>query len=499
MNKHITYTLTLLFSLLPFNVFAQQERDILYEIERTLEVFTSDLNNTSLDTDGFKKSLDKFSQYGPQMEPRVFTHNGIRPGSFTRWVEAYITDSLLCMPVTHTFDVSHGTLRKVSNDKDDRRYSVDVLMSWEYVDQDGNIVTRRSPVSFTIIYTRNEKWVQIMETNGRWPSLKQQYGTALDYAQELYRQKKYEQSLEIYRLLADKENAEARYRLGNFYYSGDCGVPQDAVTAVYWYRKAAKQGHPDAQTSLAVLYHRGEGGLSKDFEQAVLLLMKAVVQGNECAMSNLGTYYMEGKGGLPKDTLAAFMLFQRSGNQRNHVAQYKLGLLYETGLSFLAQDLGKAYGCYAKAADSDYAPAQYKLGYFYENGFGGLSRNPSKAVEYYIKSANQDNVDAQYMLGHHHYTGQCSLSMNKEEGLKWLEKAAGQDHTEALYELSIHYLHQKDFWSPLKALYYWVIFCWHAYTLQTIVVSLILIGLSIFWYNKHPFKFIEYLQNLLVR
>lgn len=495
MNKHITYTLTLLFCLLSFNVSAQQARDVLYEIERTLEVFSSDLNNTSLDTDGFKKSLDKFSQYGPQMEPRVFTHNGIRPGSFTRWVEAYITDSLLCMPVTHTFDVSHGTLRKVSNDKDDRRYSVDVLMSWEYVDQDGNIVTRRSPVSFTIIYTRNEKWVEIMETNGRWPSLKKQYGTALDYAQELYGQKKYEQSLEIYSLLADKGNAEAQFSLGVIYDTGDCGLSKDAVVAAGWYEKAALQGHAAAQNYLAWFHAEGEGGLTKDKKKAVEWYKKAVVQGHRLAQYNLSRYYLEGEGGLEKDTLTAFLLIQASAGQGESASLLAIGTMYETGLNFLEKNLETAYGYYVQAAEKGNAAAQYRLGYFYENGFGGLSKNPLKAIEYYTLSANQGYADAQYMLGHHHYTGQCSLSMNKEEGLKWLEKAAGQDHTEALYELSIHHLHQKDFWSPFKAFYYWLLFCWHVYTLMTIVVSLILIGLSIFWYNKHPFKFIEYLQD----
>ncbi len=61
-----------------------------------------------------------------------------------------------------------------------------------------------------------------------------------------------------YRKAAEQGHAEAQFKLGAMYFSGD-GVPQDDAGAVKWYRMAAEQGHAEAQADLAYMYENGLG------------------------------------------------------------------------------------------------------------------------------------------------------------------------------------------------------------------------------------------------
>ena len=482
--------------LLPLPMFAQQTSDVTYDIKNTLRQFSTKLNNVDLATDGFKNYIAEFRQFGPQAEPTVFMNNGVRTGSITKWVETYVMDSLLCVDVNHTFDIIEGTLQKISSGDDGHLYSIDADLTWEYLNMNGEFIKKHCSVNFHVVWVRKGKWVQITQINGRWPALNNKGKSAIHIAEEYYNKKQYEKALEIYQLLADRDNAEAQYQLGSFRNSGNCGLNVDKEAAVTWYRKAAEQGHTDAQTSLGYCYAKGIGGLSKDSRKAAFWFKKAAVQGNVVAMSNLSIYYLEGNGGLPKDTLTAFMILHNCVKQPSYRASYNLGNLYETGFSILDKDLEKARVHYEQSAQYGYAPAYYRLGYFYEKGIGGLTRNPDKAIEYYTRSANQGDADAQYILGKYHYTGQCSLSVNQEEGLEWLNEAAKQNHPEAHYELSVHYNKQGGIQSILNKYKHFYLFCFYKYTWPTIVLSILLVGILILLgYFVQP-KILEYLKKL---
>ena len=61
-----------------------------------------------------------------------------------------------------------------------------------------------------------------------------------------------------YREAAEQGHAEAQFRLGAMYFSGD-GVPRDDAGALKWYRLAAEQGHAEAKDNLAYMYENGLG------------------------------------------------------------------------------------------------------------------------------------------------------------------------------------------------------------------------------------------------
>ena len=62
---------------------------------------------------------------------------------------------------------------------------------------------------------------------------------------------------------ASHGNARAQTTLG-FMYEYGRGVPQNYVTAVYWYQRAAEQGNPDGQYQLGLMYEKGHGVSQSD-------------------------------------------------------------------------------------------------------------------------------------------------------------------------------------------------------------------------------------------
>jgi uncharacterized protein len=74
----------------------------------------------------------------------------------------------------------------------------------------------------------------------------------LEMADLAYLLKEYQQSLSIWATLAQQDNAEAQYRLGNLFYNGHA-VPIDRVRAYYWWDKAKENGSEEAGTALTEL------------------------------------------------------------------------------------------------------------------------------------------------------------------------------------------------------------------------------------------------------
>ena len=84
----------------------------------------------------------------------------------------------------------------------------------------------------------------------------------------------------------EKRRAPEYNSLGNDYYYGQNGKPQDYAEAVKWYRKAAEQGYARAQYNLGVCYGNGKG-VPKNRAEAVKWFRKAAEQGHERAKENL--------------------------------------------------------------------------------------------------------------------------------------------------------------------------------------------------------------------
>ena len=77
-------------------------------------------------------------------------------------------------------------------------------------------------------------------------------------AASAYESKDMATAARIWKMWADKGNAEARTLLGAMYWSGE-GVPRNHAEAARLYRLAADQGYARAQNDLGFMYGFGEG------------------------------------------------------------------------------------------------------------------------------------------------------------------------------------------------------------------------------------------------
>ena len=168
----------------------------------------------------------------------------------------------------------------------------------------------------------------------------------------------HEDTVKLYRKLAEQGNAQAQYDLAVCYYQGR-GVSPDYAEGLKWFRKAAEQGHAEAQCVLGVFYHDGRQGLSLNYAEAVKWLHKAAEQGNYAAQYNLGICYYQGQG-VNLDYAEAVKWFRKAAEQGNADAQSTLGDCYANGQG-VKQDSAEAMKWYRKAAEQGYEPAKQAL------------------------------------------------------------------------------------------------------------------------------------------
>jgi hypothetical protein len=146
-------------------------------------------------------------------------------------------------------------------------------------------------------------------------------------AQQAVNKQDYQTALRIFRLLAEKGDAEGQYDLGLMYLDG-LGVPKNDAEAVNWFRKAANQGYTAAQANLGAMYQSGLGIPTNDVE-AVNWFRKAADGGYAAAQYNLGTMYRDGRGaGVPVPNFSvtkrfsALMLTGASIAPRRHLSSH---------------------------------------------------------------------------------------------------------------------------------------------------------------------------------
>jgi len=96
-----------------------------------------------------------------------------------------------------------------------------------------------------------------------------------------------------FRLLAEKGDKDAQFRLGLVYESSN--VPEKFKQSAYWYNLAAKQGHPVAQYNLGIQLMVGNG-VEKNQQQALQLWLAAARSGLAHAQFNVARAYFLGVG-----------------------------------------------------------------------------------------------------------------------------------------------------------------------------------------------------------
>jgi len=154
-------------------------------------------------------------------------------------------------------------------------------------------------------------------------------------------------ALDLYRLAAQNNLAEAFYNVGVYYETGTV-VDKDPVKAFTFLMKAATAGIVQAMNRLAGLYANGTG-TTQDLVAAAGWYQKAAEMNFAPAQIALGILYEQGAGVRQSRTVAAGY-FSDAAQQGNALAMLRLANLYAVGVVPGTPEFPRAWA-YAKQAD----------------------------------------------------------------------------------------------------------------------------------------------------
>ena len=177
-----------------------------------------------------------------------------------------------------------------------------------------------------------------------------------------------ERTLAAIRAAAEGGDIAAQYVLGECFYEGMKGAPQDHAQALVWWRRSAAGNMANAQGFLGLMHESGEGGLAVDLAEGARLYALAAAQGLDSALFNLGTCYYFGNG-VPRDLVEAARLYRLSAEQGNDLAQANLSNAYIKGEG-VAVDHAEAMRWARLSADKGNAFGELNVGVLYANGLG---------------------------------------------------------------------------------------------------------------------------------
>ena len=281
------------------------------------------------------------------------------------------------------------------------------------------------------------------EQEGKYidPSNKKEIILELKEANKALDNEDYQRAFNIYKYLAEKDNAEAQYRLGSLYDFG-IGVKQDKDKALMWFSRAhknllplAKNGDLSSQYLLAQLYDMREG-IGQDSKKAKEWWTRAyhgylqlAEQGDVEAQYQLGWLLFTAEG-IDRDENKAIEWFEKSAAQNHINAQFLLGRHYSADFGS-PTDINhkKAAEYFEKAATQGHIGAQWRLGDYYNFGIY-TERDINKSLKWYEKAAKQGSDMAQCALGNIYENGD-GVKQNYSKAREWYKKAADQGNKNA--------------------------------------------------------------------
>jgi len=168
-------------------------------------------------------------------------------------------------------------------------------------------------------------WVQVTETSNEVIT---EVGLADQFLSGPVAGQDYVEAARLYRLAAERGDANAQNNLGVLYLVGR-GVPQDNTEAASWFRRAAEQGLAEAQYNIGSMHVTGEGAV-QDNSEAVRWWRLAAAQGYVDAQYNLGVAYFDGFD-VPQDFGLAAEWHRLAAEQGHAEAQLNLGRMFLAG------------------------------------------------------------------------------------------------------------------------------------------------------------------------
>lgn len=167
---------------------------------------------------------------------------------------------------------------------------------------------------------------------------------------------------------------------------------------VQYYQHAARRGDTHAQVVIGNLYYYGGAGLPQDLQEARRQFQNAANGGFTDAHAHLG--YMDLRAGR---NISAYEHLTKAAENGSKMGHHGLGVMYMKGVG-VDKNPKRALFHFEKAAQMKVPEAMYYLGAMYYDG-EGVPRNLKKAIEFFKDAANHDHLKAHYMIGYMSWHG----------------------------------------------------------------------------------------------
>ena len=132
-----------------------------------------------------------------------------------------------------------------------------------------------------------------------------------------------EEEIERFNKRVEVGDAEAIFDLGNYYFGGMFGLPQDNAKALKLWHQAAELGHADAYLNIGIAYRNGRG-VEVDKQKAGRYLELAAMAGDANARFIIGVEEQTATAGNFKRALKHYMIAVKSGHIKSLGAIQKL-------------------------------------------------------------------------------------------------------------------------------------------------------------------------------
>ncbi|KAF2298424.1 hypothetical protein GH714_023543 [Hevea brasiliensis] len=166
---------------------------------------------------------------------------------------------------------------------------------------------------------------------------------------------------------AQKGNAEAMYKIGQFYYFGLRGLRRDQAKALSWFSEAVKKGEPRSMELLGEIYARG-AGVERNYTKAIGCFKLASEQQLYSAYNGMGYLFVKGYG-VEMNYTKAKEYFEKAADNEEAAGRYNLGVMYLKGIG-VKRDVKLACKYFIEAANAGQPKAFYQLAKMFHMGVG---------------------------------------------------------------------------------------------------------------------------------
>lgn len=190
--------------------------------------------------------------------------------------------------------------------------------------------------------------------------------------------------------LADQEDANALYLLGQSYSLGAAAVKPNLENALGCLTRSAAKGHLLAMHALGEWHHNGTGG-KVDLPESEKWFRAAAEKGLSSAQHEMGLIYSSGRG-RDVDNKEAVSWFKRASEQGHAEARYGLGRLLYFGAPDVPKERSTGLKLFQDAARSKHPIARARLAElaFYANETSLSKEECAKQLLESVKDGTED-------------------------------------------------------------------------------------------------------------